>query len=404
MAFNGFVNPKLTQRRVLQTILACLIILGLISFSSPTTATATPQDNQVIVQLNSTEKIETINQIYATTTVRHLPGNATYLLQAPPEINLTELVARMQSDSRVAFAEANYKTYLIETAQIFIYLDQTANLQIDNQPIKATNQWALERIGLAKAHALSKGANIKIAVLDSGVMPNHPALTNKLLPGYNVMEQNNDASDSTGHGTFVAGLLAQVAPEAKILPVKVVGSSGYGTVADEIEGIYYAVAQGAKIINISLSLYQPSKSLFTAVQYAQNKGAILVASVGNQNLNQPRYPAAYPQVIGVAATNRQNQKASYSNYGNSVGLAAPGVELYSTHWQGGYGYGEGTSFATPQVASGLALVWASRPDWQANKVSAQLTQHAQNLGQSDPVYGQLLGRGLINLSSAVNGK
>ncbi len=385
-----------------QLVLLLAALVTIFFTTAPTQAgggNAAPT-TQLVIQLNVGIDVKAINQAYGTTLVRSLKTPNTYIVTVRAGLNIQTILAALTTDTRLVYAESNYQASLTEGAQISAWADQGSALQNGGGTPQALslarNQWAFQQINLVNAQQLSQGANLIIAVLDTGVNASHSDLTSKLLAGYNVISNSANANDDSGHGTFVAGLLAQVAPAARIMPIKVLDNTGRGTVADAADGLRYAADRGAKIINVSLGVYNDSKTLKDAVSYAQKKGAMVVASAGNDNTNQVRYPAAYSEVVAVAATDQLKQKASFSNYGKEVTLSAPGVQLYSTYWLGGYAYGSGTSFATPQVAGEAALIWALHPELKAKDVSARLSSSATSLKLLDNIYGSQLGKGLIN--------
>ncbi len=190
----------------------------------------------------------------------------------------------------------------------------------------------------------------------------HPDLAGKVIRGDHV-DNDWDPYDGNGHGTHTAGIAAAVtnnargiagmAPEATIYAVRVLDESGSGTLQNVANGIIHAADNGADVINLSLGSPNDSITLKEAVDYAWNKGVVVVAAAGNDGSAQPTYPAYYSDAIAVAATDSDESKASFSNYGNWVDVAAPGVNIYSTYTDGGYASLSGTSMATPHVA-GLA--------------------------------------------------
>jgi hypothetical protein len=401
-------NPQVL--RIICSILIICSVFSILLVTPSTTqainqaATISGSTNQIIAQLATGTNVNTINQAYGTSVAHALKGQNTFLLNVPVGQTADNLVSQMQSDTRLVFAETNARASLTEGAQIYIYLDQSSALQDGSSSTtalsQATNQWAFKQIELSQAQQKSLGTGLTIALIDTGVNAAHSDLTGKILPGYNFLNQSADTNDDLGHGTFVAGLLAQVAPAARILPLKALDNTGWGTVADASDALYYATDQGAKIINISLGTYISSKQLEKAVKYAQSKGALVVASAGNDNSNRLRYPAALSGVVGVAATDQSNHKANFSNYGSAVQVSAPGVGIYSTYWKGGYAYGDGTSFATPQVAGEAALVWSLHPDWRAKDVASQIGTSSNSLLLLDLIYGKLLGQGVIDAYKA----
>lgn len=224
--------------------------------------------------------------------------------------------------------------------------------------------WGIEKIKAQNAWAKNlKGKGIKVAVIDTGVDPTHKELEDRVLIGYNAIEDNNNSLDDHGHGTHcsgsIAGLSVGVAPEALILPVKFLDKNGSGTLADAIKAIEFARDQNVQIMSNSWGGGGYSKALEDVIKTATDKGIIFVAAAGNSSENndvEQNYPANYPEVISVAATDIDDKLARFSNYGKkSVIIAAPGVNIYSSI-PGGYDTYSGTSMATPHVAGALAIM------------------------------------------------
>ena len=274
------------------------------------------------------------------------------------------------------------------------------------------NQPAAQIIHLSKAQTTFNvgGAGI-VADIDTGVDPNHPVLRGVLLKGYDFTRNQpggsemNDISLSNppacgtcpaafvnqhtaamvdqhtaamvdgnayaafGHGTMVAGVIHLVAPTAQILPLKAFHSDGTGNLSDIIRAIYYAVHNNANVINMSFDLSQNSTALVNAINYASNQNLILVASSGNDGQQEIVYPAGLRNVMGVASTNNQDQRSSFSNYGNQVvWVAAPGEAIVTTYPFATYAAGWGTSFSSPMVAGTASLLLNLQP--QENQTQA----------------------------------
>ncbi len=278
------------------------------------------------------------------------------------------------------------------------------------------SQWGLSRINAPAAWAISRGDGVLIAVLDTGADFSHPDLAGKLRGDidWDLVNNDSDASDDHGHGTHVSGIaavatnngigVAGLGWNAAILPLKVMDSRGEGSSYDLASAIYYAAEWGARVINMSLGGPYPCPSyLQDAIDHAYNRGVLLVAAAGNDGQNQTVFPANCAHVLGVAATTSYDTRASFSNYGDHVSVAAPGVDILSTCWPGmGYGsycYMDGTSMATPFVAGLAALVYAAYPTYTPDQVASAILDNAQDLGTSG--WDQYFGCGRIDAFRAV---
>jgi subtilisin family serine protease len=254
-------------------------------------------------------------------------------------------------------------------------------------------QWAPERLGLAVAHTVTKGAGVTVAILDTGVDLDHPALAGRLAEGYDFVdadaeprEEGSAATDAAfGHGTHVAGLVALVAPEAQILPLRTLRPDGSGDLWTQIVAMHYALERGAQVINLSFSfgerslLFDRSIAAVTCVvPFAQTcrgsraAGAVVVAAAGNSGTQVREFPGASPSpaLLGVAATTSDDRLAAFSTYGAWLPLAAPGEAIVSTVPGGGYEAWSGTSMATPLAAGTAALVRSAYP-WIGPSLAAR---------------------------------
>ncbi|WP_051348503.1 Ig-like domain-containing protein [Peribacillus kribbensis] len=277
---------------------------------------------------------------------------------------------------------------------------------VPNDPFYAY-QWHLPAIHAQQAWDRTKGAGIKVAVLDAGFDIYQEDLAGNIVASYNAVTNDRDVPVSD-HGTHVAGIIAAsmdnkkgldgIAPDAKILAINVFTGDGAYT-SDVIEGIYYAVAQGAKIINMSLGSYQYSDAFNQAIQYAYQHGVLIVAAAGNDTSSSSSYPASYDNVISVSSTDRYNNPSTFSNYGKNVDIAAPGTSIASTLPGNEYGYMSGTSMASPVVAGAAALVWARDPSLTNDEVANRLFSTADDLGA--PGKDWFYGNGLVDAEKAI---
>lgn len=261
-------------------------------------------------------------------------------------------------------------------------------------------QWNMPKISAEPGWDITRGdAGVVVAVVDTGVDLDHPDLAGNVVSGYNVISPAGFPQDDHGHGTHVAGIVAAVtdngvgvagvAGGCRIMPVKVLNNVGEGTDFDVATGIQWAVGNGAGIINMSLGGPDYSYALAEAVDYAYGKNVLLIAAAGNDGMGSILYPAAFPRVTAVGATDSADRLASFSNYGDVLDIVAPGVSVFSTLWNNSYAYLSGTSMATPHVAGVAALVQSLRPDYTNDQVENALKAGCVDLGSPgwDPYYG-----------------
>jgi subtilisin family serine protease len=295
------------------------------------------------------------------------------------------------------------------------------------------NQPAAHIIEIAQAHsAFNVSGTGIVADIDTGVDPNHPAFQGVLLEGWDFTRNQpggsemNDISMSApppcdtcpaayvnqhtaamldqqtaamldgsqyaafGHGTMVMGVIHLVAPTAKLLPLKAFSADGDGSLSNILAAIYYGVQNQANVINMSFDMLQSSTELTDAINYANSNKVILVASAGNDGVDEMVYPAGNQNVMGVASTNDQDQRSSFSNYGDQiVWVAAPGEGVITTYPFGLYAAGWGTSFSSPFVAGTASLVLNMQPH-DAQSQAAFAISHAQFVGLN-------MGNGRLNV-------
>ncbi|MEA5532500.1 S8 family peptidase [Crocosphaera sp. XPORK-15E] len=273
-------------------------------------------------------------------------------------------------------------------------------LETPNDP-EYSKQWNLQNIHVERAWEETKGEGITVAVIDTGVSRVPDLRQTEFVQGYDFVNDRNDASDDNGHGTHVAGTIAQstnnnygvagIAYQAKIMPLKVLAAQGGGTVSDIADAIRFAADNGADIINMSLGGGGESQVMKDAIDYAYAKGVVIIAAAGNSNQNAASYPARYPKVISVSALDAAGKKAPYSNYGAGVDISAPGGSdsgkiiqetIDPNTGEAVFSGLQGTSMAAPHVAGVAALVKAAGIK-QPEEIFAVLTQSSRKV-QEDP--------------------
>lgn len=302
-----------------------------------------------------------------------------------------------------------------------------------DDPYFAPNQWGLENTGQniagqagtpdadidASAAWDTALGSVRVAILDSGIDQDHEDLSAKIAAQANFTSSPT-VDDPYGHGTHVGGIVAAVTdnaagvagvcPGCVLMNGKVLGDDGSGAYSWIAKGITWAADNGAKVINLSLGGTAPSKTLESAVNYAWNKGVVVVAAAGNCGCKQKIYPAAYKNAIAVAATNNLDKKASFSSYdARWVDVAAPGENIFSTFpnhefvIQAKYGrsqnydFASGTSMASPIVSASAALIWATSRGVSATAVRSRLQQTADKIGGTGTYWAS----GRVNAAAAV---
>ncbi|MFM7124891.1 MAG: S8 family serine peptidase, partial [Actinomycetes bacterium] len=280
-----------------------------------------------------------------------------------------------------------------------------------NDPLLA-QQWGIFATGADRVWAVSTGIGVTVAVVDSGSGP-HPDLAANLLPGrsfFNSTEtQESNDVDASGHGSHVAGIIAAaanngiggsgMAPNAKILPIKVLDQAGQGDARDVAAGVRFAADNGAKVINLSLGGSTESPSLTQAIQYANDKGALVVAAAGNGGAtDKPKWPASLDLTIAVTAVDTSKNATSFDQRGDYIDIAAPGAGIVSTA-KGEYVALSGTSMAAGFVAGAAALLFAAEPRVSNTQVREILLSTATDIG--DPGRDQTYGVGFLNLVAAL---
>ncbi|MGV3526210.1 MAG: S8 family peptidase [Candidatus Sericytochromatia bacterium] len=334
-----------------------------------------------------------------------VPGDA-----SEPEARQAALLAlaqRLHNDPNVLLAEPDLQLELG---------------WLPNDP-RLGEQYALSKVQAEAAWDIEQGqAEVVVAIVDTGIEPNHPDLRGKVLPGWNTLNNSANARDDHGHGTHCAGIaaastnngagVAGLAPGVRLLPVKSLNAQGQGSSSAIADGIRWAADQGAEVINLSLGASMGSEIIREAIVYAIGKGATVLAAMGNDGGQVRSYPAAFaPNVAGlvaVGATDSGDGRAYFSNYGSWITVSAPGDRILSTlpairntmnPTGQDYGPSSGTSMATPYVAGLAALLVSQQPARRPADIESILSQGVDDLGT--PGFDAQFGYGRINALRAL---
>ncbi len=387
-----------------------LITMALVAAAALATSGGTARaddfvSGQIIVKLVDGAPIEQVDDDYPTIVLASIAEQDLYLLGLSPQESELSLLEALQGCTNIEWAELNRYVHVVE--------GQTQSFFACINACDYPGQYAWNLIHLAEAHAEEDASGALVALLDTGVDASHEVIAGRALEGFDFLAMSpgapdigNSADDDgdgevdemVGHGTFLAGIVAAVAPGAMILPVKVLEGDGWGDVFSVAQGIAYAVESGAEVINLSIVTSEPSQTLSDAVAAARAAGSVVIAAAGNDNVSDPGpFPAVYPDAVAVAATDAEDKKAEFSNYGQFVDFCAPGVGVVSSFPNGQYAIGQGTSISAAFVSGVAALVTAADPGASAEEVVAAVTAGVVPVEDDDG----LLGSGRIDAYAAL---
>ncbi|MFH2034823.1 MAG: S8 family serine peptidase [Candidatus Zixiibacteriota bacterium] len=350
--------------------------------------------------------IEIINATYGTTIKSRLIETNCYLLMIQSGNDAESLATVIDVRPDVAYCRPNYFLTAPEPFQRSQpFLDYEGIGDFPAQTITLT-------LDLLDVQAITLGTDVKIAVIDGGVDFYHPLFSDKagdVISGWDYVDNDDLALDEpggscSGHGTFIAGVLKLIAPEATIISYRVLDTTGAGDGYAIAAAILRAINDSCKAINLSLGMVGDNEAIDDVLQYAKDNNVMVVAAAGNDssgsNLTFP-FPASRINSIAVAALDTMNLKADFSNYGEKVDLCAPGTAIYGPYMDNLYGWWDGTSFSTPIVTALVALINSVNPNLMWDDIHNIICQTSTNIDSYNPEYEGLLGYGMVDMIKAL---
>ncbi len=341
-----------------------------------------------------------------------------FRLRMDPDVDFLSAWFELRDDPRVETVEFNYMAYPVAIPD-----DPDYGKKHEFPKINASEAWDIE----------TGSPDVWVAVIDTGVDRNHPDLAGNVVNGADFIlggdglggetegdgvDQNNDGipDQNVGHGTHVAGIIAAqgdngegacgIAYNASILPLRIFPANGDtgATFSSIIEAVNYAASEeNVRVISMSIGTTYESSLLQAAIDDAWDAGKVLVAAAANSNTDSKYFPAAHDNVIAVAAINKSDEKASFSNYGPWVDVSAYGTGIYSTYFDDSYAYMSGTSMACPLVSGCFALLFSYEPSLTNDQAVSIMTLYTEDVYESNPEYAGQLGSGLVNPLLALEG-
>jgi len=363
------------------------------------------KSGELVCKMQPGYDIEIINTTYGTTTKGYVSQTRCYLLKTPDDQDSENLADLIRTHPGVEYCGANYflnSPESLQKSQPFIDLEMTGDY---------LTQIAVSDFNLVEVHQISTGEDVKVAVIDGGVNFDHPEFisTTDIISVYDYIDNDSIAFDepggvSSGHGTFVAGIIKLIAPDCDIYVYRVLDTAGQGDGYIITEALLQAINDGCKVVNLSLGMLGRHEALDHALQYAKEMDVTVITSAGNDSTeNEADFPFPGKKVtcLTVAALDSLNIKADFSNYGNKVDICAPGTKIYSPFVDSSYAWWDGTSFATPFVTGTAALLYSNNPQMTDENVVFAITHSAINIDSLNPGLKGKLGFGLINIAGAL---
>lgn len=410
------------------------------------TAVAVTIEDEVIVKYRSGFSTKAQRKVSGAEVLDAFNDSDTQLHRLPKGVKLQDALSQYSADPEVDFAipNVNFKVQMTLKERIKKLFSSDDEVVVNPQPLTNTastqvsnpiriqaqdpltqNQWYLKTLNMEQVwndYGVGK-SGVTVAVLDTGVDYDHPDLVGRVIKGPDYVDRDLDPKDMHGHGTHVAGIITAglnnqegisgMAPNVKILAIRVLDAKGSGSLFNIAKGIAYAANNGAKVINMSLGSPSGGSTMRTLAnflsKYAEARGALIIAAAGNSG-GAIGFPAAASEFLSVGAVNEDKYIASFSNRGKELDVVAPGVQITSTFptyevtanqlgLPHNYATLNGTSMATPMVSALAAMLWSQNPYLKPSEVRERIESSATDLGSIG--VDELYGYGLINPTLAL---
>lgn len=395
-------QPDPRTLRAIPKLLLCAALAAGVSGASAAPPAVVPSDGivgymkgRVLVKARaglSMTELDKELKVHGGRRIEHLKQLDIHVVELPGNANEQAIAKLLAKNPRFKFAE----------------LDLVVQPNLTTNDPATGSAWYLAKVGAPTAWDFSVGKSVTIAILDTGVNSTHPDLAANIVPGWNVVDNNNNTADVYGHGTAVAGVAAGVgnnmvgaagiAWQSRIMPVRVSGLDGSASYSNMAKGITWAADQGARVANLSYQSVAGSATISSAASYLRNKGGVLVVCAGNSG-TQLSF-ATDANITAVSSTNSDDTFSSFSSFGTFVDIAAPGNGIYTTDAGGGYSSWAGTSFSSPIVAGVYALMIAANPLLTPASLDSAMLSSAQDLGTAGK--DSHFGAGRVDAARAVS--
>lgn len=380
--------------------ICCLAIAMLLPAAVSAGSTGDFVEGEMVCQVGVGYTIDSINAQYGTTFGRYLSHISAYLLYTQPGQNAESLAAVIATNTDVIYCTANY---LLDAPEAV----QSSQPFLDAVPTKdPMTQPAATTLRLPEVQAATTGTGVNVGVIDVGIQLTNPTLAPSVTSGFDYVANDSLANDepggiASGHGTFVAGVVNLVAPDANLVSYRVLDTTGRGNGFTIAEAVLDAVEQGCKVINLSIVMSGKHDVLDAAIEYARINNVMVIAAAGNDSSEVELFPALDSYVLSVASLDSNDQKSAFSNYNGKVDICAPGRQIYAPFLDSAYAWWDGTSFAAPFVAATAALIYSVKPTATWEEVRDALLLTAVNIDSLNPAYVGKLGEGRIDPLAAV---